>query len=296
MADSYSASAKRPFGKKLVCQLSGVPRSTFYYRSVVTPEKSKQRPGPKVTMTDSEVLEKIRDLLKERPFLGEGHRKLHVALRLESCFVGRDRLLRILRENGLLSPQRKGSCPGPRNHDGSITTEKPNEIWGTDPTFTMTEEDGAVAVFVAVEHFNSECMGIHASTRANRFEAMEPLRQGIKSRFCKYEKNSGLGLKIRHDNGSQYISRYFQSELRFLGVESSPSFVRSPEGNGVAERFIKTLKEQLLWVRRFKNVEELRQELLNFKKVYNEKWMVQKYGHQSPKQIYENYQATEKAA
>ena len=51
-------------------------------------------------------------------------------------------------------------------------------------------------------------------------------------------------------------------ELRFLGIESSPAFVRAPEGNGCAERFIRTLKENLLWVRSFGTVEELRQALL----------------------------------
>ncbi len=48
-----------------------------------------------------------------------------------------------------------------------------------------------------------------------------------------------------------------------MGIESSPAFVRQPEGNGVAERFIRTLKEQLLWVRRFATVEELRLALLS---------------------------------
>jgi hypothetical protein len=43
------------------------------------------------------------------------------------------------------------------------------------------------------------------------------------------------------------MSDDFQAELAFLGMASSPSFVREPEGNGVAERFIRTLKENLLW-------------------------------------------------
>jgi molybdenum-dependent DNA-binding transcriptional regulator ModE len=54
------------------------------------------------------------------------------------------------------------------------------------------------------------------------------------------------GLSLRHDHGPQYMSDAFQSELRFLGIESSPAFVHAPEGNGRAERFIRTLKEKLL--------------------------------------------------
>jgi transposase InsO family protein len=47
------------------------------------------------------------------------------------------------------------------------------------------------------------------------------------------------------------MSGDFQAEIECLGIEASPSFVREPEGNGVAERFIRTLKENLLWVRTF---------------------------------------------
>lgn len=48
------------------------------------------------------------------------------------------------------------------------------------------------------------------------------------------------------------MARDFQRELAFLGIESSPSFVRAPEGNGLAERCMRTLKEQVLWAKTFK--------------------------------------------
>ena len=65
----------------------------------------------------------------------------------------------------------------------------------------------------------------------------------------------------------------------------SPSFVREPEGNGVAERFIRTLKENVLWVRSFETIEELRLALLEFKRTYNEQWMLEKYDYRSPAQV-----------
>jgi transposase InsO family protein len=43
------------------------------------------------------------------------------------------------------------------------------------------------------------------------------------------------------------MSGDFQDEIKCLGIKASPSFVREPEGNGVAERFIRTQKENLLW-------------------------------------------------
>ncbi len=84
---------------------------------------------------------------------------------------------------------------------------------------------------------------------------------------------------------SQYVSGDFQKELRFLGIESSPAFVREPEGNGCAERFIRTLKENLLWVRRFETVEELRSALQGFRQTYNHGWLVERHGYRTPAQV-----------
>ena len=62
------------------------------------------------------------------------------------------------------------------------------------------------------------------------------------------------------------MSAVFQDELAFLGAGSSPTFVRGPEGNGCAERFIRTLKENLLWVQTFDTVKQLRLASLDFRK------------------------------
>ena len=54
---------------------------------------------------------------------------------------------------------------------------------------------------------------------------------------------------------------------------------------GSAERFIRTLKENVLWVRSFETIEELRLALLEFKRTYNEHWMLEKYDYRSPAQV-----------
>src|SRR6202041_2827322 len=161
------------------------------------------------------------------------------------------RVRRVMGENGLLAPHRVGRNQQ-KTHDGTIVTDKVNEMWGTDMSQTVTLEEGRAYVFVAVEHANSEIVGIHAARSANRFEALEPVRQGGLRCFGAIGPGVARGLKLRHDHGSNYMSGDFQDEIECLGIEASPSFVREPEGNGVAERFIRTLKENLLWVRTFK--------------------------------------------
>lgn len=85
---------------------------------------------------------------------------------------------------------------------------------------------------------------------------------------------------------------HFQQEIDFLGIKSSPAFVRAPEGNGCAERTIRTLKEQLLWVKTFDTVEELRRALLEWAALYNERWMIQRHGYISPVQRRREYYTT----
>jgi transposase InsO family protein len=92
------------------------------------------------------------------------------------------------------------------------------------------------------------------------------------------------------------MSDHFQAELAFLGIASSPAFVREPEGNGCAERFIRTLKEQLLWVRTFDTVEELRLTLLEFKARYNREWLIERHGYQTPAAVRAAFTAAVDAA
>lgn len=235
-------------------------------------------------MSDAELVGRIRVLLADSPFHGEAYRKVWARLRHTGVRTSPRRVLLVMRDRSLLAHQRAGSRRGPRAHDGTITTPGVDEIWGTDMTTIVTGE-GSAAVFIAVDHCSAECMGIHAGAAATRHEALEPIRHGVRRSFGAFGKDLATGLKIRHEHGSQYMSRDFQREIRFLGAESSPAFVRAPEGNGCAERFIRTLKENLFWVRWFDTIEKLRLALLEFQRTYNEHWLIERHGHRPPAAI-----------
>ena len=166
-----------------------------------------------------------------------------------------------MREHHLQAPHRVGQAHGPKAHDGTITTETPDVMWGTDMTTTVTGGEGTAGVFVAVDH----CNRVHRSACG---QARNPLRglgahpPGCPRTLRRYRRRCRPRARLRHDHGSNYLADDFQQEVAFFGIDSSPSFVREPEGNGVAERFIRTLKENLLWVRSFETIEELRLALL----------------------------------
>ena len=284
MSQATSPSTGKPYGLARVCRVWQVARSTVYWHRHAPAEPGARR-GPVGPCPDDELVAHIRHILEASSFPGEGYRKVWARLRYQGIRTSLRRVLRLMRAHGLLAPTRHGHPHGAKAHDGTIITERVDAMWGTDMTTTCTRQDGQVAIFIAVDHCSAECVGIHAATHGTRFEALEPIRQGVCAHFGAFEQDVAQGLMLRHDHGSQYMSHVFQEELAFGGIASSPAFVREPEGNGCAERFIRTLKENLLWLQTFDTVEALRLALHAFQRQYNETWLIGRHGYKAPAQV-----------
>jgi putative transposase len=286
MSRAASPSTGRIYGLARVCALWGIARSSFYWRHARRPEE-RRKPGPKGFHSDEVLVEHIRRVLQESPFTGEGYRKVWARLRFNGIRTSPVRTLRVMREHTLLAFQRPGKPRGPRAHNGTIKTKRVDEMWGTDMTTALTLKEGNASIFFAVDHCSLECVGIHAASKGTRFEALEPIRQGMRHSFGAFGQSVATGLRLRHDHGSQFVSEVYQKELKYLGIESSPAYVREPQGNGIAERFVRILKENLLWIRHFDTVEELRQALLEFKETYNRRWILARHGYRTPSSVRE---------
>jgi transposase InsO family protein len=289
MSATVSAATKRPYGVERVCAAWDVPRSTVYAvraRAVRPPVPAKRR-GPAPLVNDEDLLGLIRADLERSPFVGEGHRKVWARLRVkDGVRVARKRVLRVMRENHLLSPHRARRSPGAA-HEGTIITKEPNEMWGTDGAQVQTVEDGQVWIFAAVEHWNTECVGWHVTKKGDRYAALEPVAMGLKNIYGSLASEVARGLSIRMDHGTQYVSDHFRNQVRFWGMQASYAFVAEPQTNGVAERFMRTLKEQVVHGRIFRNIEELRAAMAAFVEVYNNEWLVEKVGFVSPRRARE---------
>jgi transposase InsO family protein len=299
MSRAISEGAGKPYGLERVCRVLGFPRSTIYARQArestrVIPLHPMRR-GPKPTVSDAELLGAIRADLEASPFTGEGHRKVWARLRiLSNIRVSRARVLRLMREHGLLSPHRRPQG-SPVLHDGSLQTNRPNAMWGTDGIRIETVDEGWIWVFAAVDHFDACCVGIHAVKTGNRFAALQPVAQGLQAEFGATNADAGRGLTLRMDHGTQYTADDFLNQVRFWGIAPSFAFVAEPQTNGVAERFNRTLKEQAIHGRVFRNVEEVRLAVTAFKDRYNRYWRLEKLGFRSPYEARQAY-AIQKAA
>ena len=234
-------------------------------------------------MPDHELLAAIRREMAGSPFVGEGHKKLTARLRLRGICTSRKRVLRLMREAGLLAPTPTVRKRARRLHSGRITTDVPDELWATDPTEAWTRQDGRCAVFAIVDHCTGEAW-VDAAPKMDRFAAADLLREAITDRFGSVEADVAAGLKLRYDGGSCFRSAHYQAEIDHLGIDRSPAFHYEPETNGVVEKFIQTLKEQVLWIERFDTLEQLRAGIRQFADDYNEHWLLERHGYRTPRQ------------
>jgi transposase InsO family protein len=238
----------------LVCEVYRIARSSVYAALGGREDAAVilRKRGPRTLWSDEELVQEIRTVLRESPFLGEGHRKARARLRMRGIRVGKNRVLRLMRENGLLAPVRRRHPHGDRTHSGTIRTNRLNELWGTDATRFYTLENGWCWFFGAIDHCSEDIVGWHVAKKGDRWAALEPIRQGVRAHLQGYAPKIALGLGLRHDWAPQYTAHQFAAELRWLGIRSTPAYVGEPECNGIMERFLRTLKEECLYVQTFR--------------------------------------------
>jgi len=285
MTACLSPSTHRRYPLTMICAVYRLARSSVY---ATTPAAARspapRKPGPKTRHSDSEVVEAIRAVLAATPFHGEGYRKIRARLAHRGLRLGGKRVLRLMRLHHLLAPRRLGPPNGDPAHAGTITTTRPDEMWGTDATRFYTEADGWCWFFGAIDHGIDELLGWHVAKLGDRWAALEPIRQGVRHAFGGFQKDIARGLAVRCDWGPQYIADAWINEVKWLGITISPSYVGEPECNGVIERFMRTLKEQCLYLERFQTLEEARRVIANFIERYNHEWLIERLDYRNPAQ------------
>lgn len=287
MNTSYTQ-GKKDYPMSLILKIAGLSSGAWYRKKPSEDEKKiRRKRGPTPKWSDAQVLQEIRVVLAESNFYGEGYKKVTKRLHNRGIAVGKERVLRILREHQLLSPYRATTKKGHSyEHDRIIVTQKMNEMWGSDGKEIITRKDGKCWLFSTIDHCNDEILGHHIVKKGDRHAAMEPIRQAVKQEFGSVSEHicSEAEVLLRTDRGTQYESKDFKQEMMFLGIIKSPTFVRSPESNGVIERFHRTLNEQVLFHHRFEDIEEAREVIGAFIESYNNDWLIHRLGLRSPRE------------
>ena len=133
MRGAHSISTRRAYGLQRICRVWHCARSSVYARrQATTSQVPCRRRGPVGAAPDDVLVGHIRRVLEASPFHGEGYRKAWAKLRVEGIRTSQERVRRLMREHDLQAPHRVGRAHGPKVHDGTITTEVPDVMWGTD--------------------------------------------------------------------------------------------------------------------------------------------------------------------
>ena len=274
-----------PAPLQTVCRVAGVSRSAACEqrrrRAASEPDPASRKRGPLGAMPDPELLGAIHQVIADSPFVAEGHRKVWARLRRQGVLTARKRVLRLMREAGLLAPSAQVRKRAERLHDGTIKVSVPDTLWATDATEGSTDRDGRCAVFAIIDHACGE-VWVDAAPRMDRWAAADLLREACTERFGSVDAAVADGLALRHDGGPCFRSGHYQAEIDHLGIARSPAFHYEPETNGCVEKFIQTLKEQVLWIERFDTLPELRAAIRAFAERYNREWLLEAHDYRPP--------------
>jgi len=203
MTSQVSPSPGWRYPRPWICQVWRVPRSSVYAAAHPAPAPCPGTRGPKTPVDDATLLGAIRAILAACPFYGEGSRKVRARLAHRGLRVGGKRVLRLMRLHGLLAPRRLGHPHGDPAHAGTLVTDRPDVLWGTDAIRFYTAQDGWCWFFGAIDHGTDELVGWHATKIGDRWAALEPLRQGVRYAFGAFGKDVARGLTLRCDWGPQ---------------------------------------------------------------------------------------------
>src|SRR2546428_1124113 len=203
MSGGVSPSTGRRYPLTMVCTVLRVARSTVYAAPSPRLALALGKRGRKTATGDAELVGAIRAVLAATPFHGEGYRKVRARLAHRGLAVGGKRVLRLMRQHQLLAPRRLGPPNGDPAHAGTITTTRPDEMWGTAATRFYTEADGWCWFFGAIDHYSDGIGGWHTAKLGDRWAALEPMRQGVRHAFGRVGKDAARGLPSRCDSAPE---------------------------------------------------------------------------------------------
>ena len=240
-----------------LCAVLGVPRSTAYY-------EPKERTARRVI--DPVLAARIKELIETQAAFGI--RSVWSWLRfVEGHQINRKKVERIMRLKGWTLKARQAG-QRPRVTASRSIAPAPNQRWATDIALVHCGVDGWCAFVPVVDCCTREVLGWELDYTARAKTAERALESALIARFG-WLHGAPSGLALRHDNGLVFGSRLYSSTTRRYGLRQEYIAPYTPEQNGLCERFIRTLKEQCVWLHRFTDLRHARTVIANWIIQYN---------------------------
>jgi transposase InsO family protein len=248
-----------------------LPRSSYYYKP------KKKEPD------DLSLLKRIEELAEE--FSRYGYRRITAQLHREGFQVNHKKVLRLMRERGLLCKlRRRGVRTTDSTHgyplypnllpEGPLTA--PNRVWVADITYIRIWM-GFVYLAVILDLFSRKAIGYGLSRNIDTLLSLKALRMALQSR------NPPPGVIHHSDQGVQYAAGDYVDTLRFHGFQISMARKGNPYDNAVVESFLKTLKAEEVDLWEYQTLADVENRIPYFiEQVYNRKRLHSSLNYRPP--------------
>jgi transposase InsO family protein len=265
----------------LLCETFGLSRAAYYQALKPTPAGSgdvvKLPRAPRYAAAEA-VLAKIREVIGREGSQAWGVRKVWATLRREGLRVSRKRVWALMRAHGLVMARDREPGETTRGH---VAVPEPNRRIATDLTTTWTKRDGVVAIVPTIDCGCRSMLGMVVTKDQHGPAVLESVQQALRAAFGS-PAQVPEGVELRSDHGPQYTGADCASLVDAWGIEHTYAPVGRPTGNAVVERVIRTLKEEVIWLRDWESIDELRAAIEAWVKRYNEQRPHQALGWKTP--------------
>ncbi|EAP8342506.1 IS3 family transposase [Salmonella enterica] len=246
--DSARALIARGWGVSLVSRCLRVSRAQLH---VILRRTDDWMDGRRSRHTDdTDVLLRIHHVIGELPTYG--YRRVWALLRRQAELDGMPainakRVYRIMRQNALLLEQKPAVPPSKRAHTGRVAVKESNQRWCSDGFEFRCDNGEKLRVTFALDCCDREALHWAVTTGGFNCETVQDVMLGaVERRFGNELPASPV--EWLTDNGSCYRANETRQFARMLGLEPKNTAVRSPESNGIAESFVKTIKRDYISV------------------------------------------------
>jgi putative transposase len=267
---------------KTVAEVIGVSRSNLIERLQKQPPKRIGRPP----LPDDELVAEIKAVIAELPTYG--YRRVHAILKRQALAAAskppnHKRIYRVMKAHGLLLDRHTGGVE--RRHDGRIAVDERNRRWCSDGFEIGCDNGDKVRVAFALDCCDREAMSFLATTSGIRGEDVRDLMvAAVEHRFGPVNRLP-ITIEWLSDNGSCYIAGDTRSFARNIGLEPRTTPVESPQSNGMAVAFVRTLKRDYVRVNPCPDARTVMLQLSSWITHYNEVHPHKALGYPSPREF-----------
>jgi putative transposase len=255
------------------CQVLALSRASYYRR----------RTGWRGSAPDVELRDQIQHLALEWP--AYGYRRITADLRRRGWAVNHKHVLRLMREDNLLCLRKRGFVRTTDAQHGGLSypnlvpelaVSGPDQLWVADITYIRLQHE-FIYLAVILDAWSRRCVGWALNRHLQAELALAALRMALATRQV------GSGLVPHSDRGVQYASQAYTSMLKAREIRSSMGRRGNPYDNAQAERFIKTLKYEEVYLFEYRDFSEACARIGHFlEEVYNRKRLHSALGYLPP--------------